>query len=455
MSQGTIMALENKSAIVLTPGGEFVRVPRKPEFELGAEITYHLKRTAFAMRRWMQASAGAAALLLILAGFWLLRPPEVVAYVTMDVNPSVEIGLDANMKVRELRAVNADADAIIAGVKYKGRELEPVMQALADNLIRTHLLVPAESEIVIASVPLKAVETDWEITVSEKIKAILNAAAKTDGAQADASLDVTTVSVPKEVRNAANEQGVSSGKMAFWLAAESQGHEVPLDTLKKQSLKKIASEWEGDVKKVLGNDKSAEDRDAAKAQWKALLDEAKAKKKLQQAASKPSKEPASAPSPSATAGIKTPGKNDNGGGKNNNDGKRDDDDKRGNDGKRDDDDKRGNDGKRGNDDKRDDGDKRGNDDKRGDDDKRGNDDKRDDDKRGDDDKRDNDDKRGDDDKSANVVIRDNGGKGGRDDRPDDERRNEDRGGKRSEDRGGNGRDDGNGRNGGSRGGRDD
>lgn len=318
MSRGTIMSLERKMAIVLTPGGEFVRVRRQPGFELGAEIVYAAKQGAAHLKRWMLAGASAAALLLVFVGLWLLQPPTVVAYVTMDVNPSVEIGLDKNMHVRELRAVNRDAEAIVSGVKYKGLALDAVMSAVADKLAATRPLL--QDEVVIVSVPVKTVAAEWESRVADTVRTALSAAAKKDAAETDAELDVTTLSVPQEVRKAANEQGISAGKMAFWLAAEDQGHEVPIEELKKQSMKKIAAEW-GGVKKVLETESETK---ADKETWKKLLDDAKSKKKLPDA--KPSK---STPKPSGTPGAKSDhGKDDRGGAGKPGNGKRTEDDGR-------------------------------------------------------------------------------------------------------------------------------
>jgi len=280
MNRGTIMALDNRTAVVLTPGGEFKKVRRLPGYEIGTEITFEVRRGAMKARRWLQSGVGAAVLLAFFFGFWLMQPPSVVAYVSMDVNPSVEIGLDKEMNVRKLRAVNPDAEAIVAEVKYKGEELETVMQALAARLVEADLLTPQTSEIVIASVPVKSIGADWESQVTEKMRAVLSEAAKpqNDG-QAIVEIEVTTISVPAEIRKVANEQGVSSGKMAFWLAAESQGHDVSIDTLKEQPLKKIAEEW-GGVDKVLGDDEKPKKDDKA---WKERLDEAKSKLSAMQA----------------------------------------------------------------------------------------------------------------------------------------------------------------------------
>jgi hypothetical protein len=252
MNRGTIMALNKRTAVVLTSDGQFVRIKRQAQFEVGEEIndTIAVRSLPRVRQRFLQAGALASALLLVLFGFLMFRTPPVVAYVTMDINPSIELGLDAQERVRELRAVNEDAQAIVAGLKYRGENLESVMNKLARKLVDHHILTLEDGEVVIASVPVRAVGEQWETQVAQKMTQILNEATKRGNPGLVATLDVTTVSLPVEVRDEAEANGVSSGKMAFWLVSKSQGHELTLETLKSQSLKEIAASW-GGVNKVM------------------------------------------------------------------------------------------------------------------------------------------------------------------------------------------------------------
>ncbi|QMV43436.1 anti-sigma factor domain-containing protein [Cohnella cholangitidis] len=253
MNRGTVMALHKRSAVVLTPDGQFVRVKRQAQFAVGDEISdFPMERAVPRIRRrLLQSGALVSMVMVVLIGFLVFRTPPVVAYVTMDINPSIELGLDAKTKVRELRAVNEDAEALIAGLKYRGRDLETVMNELAGRLIAKHVLTMDDPEIMIASVPVKAIEKQWENNVTVKMTEILNEATKREQPEQIGELEVMTVSVPAEVREEANKNGVSSGKMAFWMESESQGHKVSLETLKTKSLKEIAASW-GGVNKVMG-----------------------------------------------------------------------------------------------------------------------------------------------------------------------------------------------------------
>mgnify|MGYP001430076158 CR=1 FL=1 len=302
MSKAIVMSLKGRRAVVLAQGGRFVMVPREKHYQIGDEIEFEaeevrsLPRTASGRRvRWAAGAGGAAVLCLLLFGGLWLRTPPVVAYVTMDVNPSVELGVDGKDRVRQLRAVNPDAIPIIEGIDYKGESLESVTDQLVDKLASLKLLEGEDAEVVLTTVPVGKVDEEWESEISEMIKQSIEEAGASagmsegtakgtgEGAEtAETTPVVTTVSVPKEVREQANAKGVSAGKMAFWLKAESQGHRVPLQKLKNESLNQISSSW-GGVSSVL---KESEDKDKIKAdeEWRELVSKAQEREKKRQEA---------------------------------------------------------------------------------------------------------------------------------------------------------------------------
>ncbi|TJY40981.1 anti-sigma factor domain-containing protein [Cohnella pontilimi] len=287
MNRGTVMECSGGKAVVLTPDGQFVRVRIRRDAEIGDEITWTDSQTgddkrSFPIRRtyWMSSVAAAAAVLLLMFGLWSFRAPTVVAYVSMDINPSVELGLDSRERVRELRAVNDDALPYIEGVEYKGKPIEAVTEILARRLSESHVLNAADSEIVIASVRLKSVDVQWEQQVTAKMERVLIQVTEgtKDAAQTKRTLEIEKLYLPVEIREEAKANGISSGKMAFWLAAEKKGHTVPLSSLKQQPLKKIAADW-GGLQQVLSDDG---DQEKNEQDWKKLLQHQKQKQKENQ-----------------------------------------------------------------------------------------------------------------------------------------------------------------------------
>lgn len=275
MNRGTVMELGSKKTVVLTPSGQFLHIKRQLHHQVGEEITFSAESNIRLSRHWLASGLSAAALLLLFIGLWTFRTPPVVAYVTMDINPSVELGLDSKERVRELRAVNDDAKVLIEGIEYRGRDLDAVMSEIADKLVAANILSLTDGEVVIASVPVKSIEVEWENDVTAKMKEALLQAAEQKNIETVKNIHITTVSLPAEVREEAKQNGVSSGKMAFWLMAQSQGHDVSLETVQKQSLKKIAASW-GGVDSVMHDD---DNRKQKKDEWKKLLKEVKDKRK--------------------------------------------------------------------------------------------------------------------------------------------------------------------------------
>ncbi|WP_123041709.1 anti-sigma factor domain-containing protein [Cohnella candidum] len=289
MNRGTVMEKKGGTAVLLTPDGQFVRVKASRDAAVGEEIPWtEADRVAGQSastgrrRRWISAGAFAAALLLFVVALVSFRTPPVVAYVSMDINPSIELGLDAKERVRELRALNEDAAVIVDGVKYKGKPVEDVTKALAGKLAESHILTPETGgDIVIASVSVRKVGEGWEAQVAAKISSVLQEAGtgskvtQPDSSGTKPSLTIETLYLPEEVREEAQENGLSAGKMAFWLAAENSGREIPLEELQKTSVRKVASDW-GGVEKVLKDGKIDK---GDKESWKQLLAEAKSKNK--------------------------------------------------------------------------------------------------------------------------------------------------------------------------------
>ena len=59
----------------------------------------------------------------------------VATTVTLDVNPSLEIKVDANEKVLEVIALNEDAKAIIGNMSFEGNSLEMTVNTLVDSMM--------------------------------------------------------------------------------------------------------------------------------------------------------------------------------------------------------------------------------------------------------------------------------------------------------------------------------
>ena len=114
MKKGVVLSVNKFSITLLTPDGEFEKCRRlQRNYEIGEEIRYQPQESvwnsffSFSGKKAAVMSAAVACLML----FSIVIPnfsTEVSAYMTIDVNPSIELGVDDDLQVVELRGINAD-----------------------------------------------------------------------------------------------------------------------------------------------------------------------------------------------------------------------------------------------------------------------------------------------------------------------------------------------------------
>ena len=288
MNRGIVMENGKRHVIVMMPDGQFRKVPTNKQPQIGEEITFSERARLRRPRALYSSSITAAVVLLLLClpYFAKDRPvdSEVVAYLTMDINPSIELGINKEEQVEELHAINKDGAAVTANLTYKGLPVDQVAEAIMDRVDAGHYIKNGEGDVIITSVlvheePVPAYEQDLKKHIDAAVRKAL---AKMDKA-ANQHVEVTTLSAPKEVRDEAKADGLSSGKMSFYLLAKSQGHQVTIQELKTHSIHQTAKAW-GGVQSVIqastldDSDKEKQE-DKQKEQLKKLLIEEKSQEK--------------------------------------------------------------------------------------------------------------------------------------------------------------------------------
>lgn len=275
MKRGVVMSVNKQHAIVMTADGQFLRAPISGKTQIGEELTFDEEyKPARAFKPAYRYSGAAAIVLLLMLPLLLYIGRDahpVVAYLSMDINPSVEIGVDEEDKVRELHALNEDGKKIIQGLDYEGMKVEVVAASILQSADVSHFLDTPNKEIFITSVILNGqtgLTLDYESILAKKVDdAIRSLLAELSGEAASAN--VTTLSVPYEVRDAAAANGISAGKMALYLMAKAEGYMLELEQIRNQSITK-ATEPIGGVKAIV---EQAED--TSKEKLKELIEKEK------------------------------------------------------------------------------------------------------------------------------------------------------------------------------------
>jgi len=251
MRKGVVMEVGDRDMIVLTDAGAFVRVARKGRtVAVGEEIALPAARRALPRRpllAWSSTVAAAMAIVVFLFAMFPGGTPTVeaqpVAYVSIDINPSVELGIDEDENVVRATARNEDAVDLLSGQTLVGKPLSEAVAMVMEAAEAKLLSERAEADIVITSVVIDekapVVETELQARVQSEVDRII----RLYHADASASYRVTVWSAPKEILEEAESVGLSAGKMAFYLKAKASGLDVTTEDLQRDSMREIAERY--------------------------------------------------------------------------------------------------------------------------------------------------------------------------------------------------------------------
>ncbi|MGM0804557.1 MAG: anti-sigma-I factor RsgI family protein [Bacillota bacterium] len=251
---GIVIEVQNKKATLLMKDGTFVtvRVPagKRPLVgnEYQASYFSSKKRSLFVLPS-ISFSVAVLIAFLFLSG---LMPNSshsaAAAYVSFDINPSLEVGVDDEMRVVEMDAFNDEAKQIIKKYNFSTDDRMP-FEVFADQLIKayqTEGYMEENQSMLITTVTDKTSDNKTKQELDHALNSIVKKAV------VQYPVAITVSETNEEVRDKAKQLGVSSGKYtAFQEATKNDKHlkEERIKEMKFQELKVNATSSK-DIKSV-------------------------------------------------------------------------------------------------------------------------------------------------------------------------------------------------------------
>jgi hypothetical protein len=298
-NRGIVLEIQDKQLIVMRSTGQIDCIPRgKRVCEVGEEIVYVIP-TKSSVKGLIVAIVGlsaalVASFLLVLKLAGVTSTDEVIAYVSLDVKPSIEIGIDENEIVREMRVIGNGDETWIRDIKYEDKSLEDVTAAILDKAEKG-VLSGREGDIVIgASVKVENAELS-DIVLETKMKEQVTKHIQDTHPNNAKDFIIVTFAVPDELRRIGNVQGLSMGQYAIYLKMKSGGDHLSFETIKASTLRELDAEVEGLIEMLTS------DQSMSKAVLSELLQDEKAGKLDEDLANQGSTiKPKATPKPTST-----------------------------------------------------------------------------------------------------------------------------------------------------------
>ena len=171
--------------------------------------------------------AAVCAMVLILIGIggysWLLTP---VSYVSIDINPSMELALNRLDRVVSVTSYNPQGDELIKNLHLKGKKYIQAIYMITEN-DRLKQYLQLEEELVL-TVAADTSKTALKAGVEQCCSHIGHG--------------TRSVSVDVEVAQKAHDNGLSVGKYSAYLQLSQYDDSVTIDQCKKMSMAQIHSQ---------------------------------------------------------------------------------------------------------------------------------------------------------------------------------------------------------------------
>lgn len=206
MSKGIVVEQHRKYLVVLTNEGMFEKAVPVSGVDVGTEIAYQPLRPEKSVIGMLQNKkkvgllAIACVLVLLLSPVYFLGDAKnTYAYVNVDINPSLELTINGDMKIRSVKPLNADARKLIHQMKeLKGQKLAVGLQTIMASSEEQHMIKNGKQMLVSVN------QKSGKIEVAERISNMLHA---------NDEWQIATISIPDEVRKKAVEKNVSMNKL--------------------------------------------------------------------------------------------------------------------------------------------------------------------------------------------------------------------------------------------------
>ncbi|MCA1059412.1 anti-sigma factor domain-containing protein [Rossellomorea aquimaris] len=217
MKQGIIMEIKRDILIMMTPEGEFLKGRKQPDqqYSIGEEIPFFpLHKESSDSKpvlkwNWKISTSLLTVLVLIIAvlSSAMIQNNRAYAYVSVDINPSMELTLNKGQEVIEIKPFNDDAKVLIKELPHW--ENEDVGKVTKEILLLSERLgyLKNKQDVLITSSFLDDTDRNKENELLDELNEFV------EGYSSDHHTNIIVKETSKAFREEAAEKGMTAGSL--------------------------------------------------------------------------------------------------------------------------------------------------------------------------------------------------------------------------------------------------
>ncbi|WP_079508202.1 anti-sigma factor domain-containing protein [Mesobacillus jeotgali] len=215
MKKGVILEINDLYLTLLTPEGEFLRARKhQQDYQVGEEIHFFPETEAVKRKRFgvsilnsfkARAIVLAAVLMLVMTSFLpVYENGQVYAYMSIDVNPSIEMSINDDLRVLQMKGYNPEGKQIIAEIEGWEKKDAALVAEMVIDKIEAKGYFKNKNDVVIATIP----NSDSKESVDRKLE---NKIAEIKKTTSEENLNLKVMEATREDREKAIKQGLTTG----------------------------------------------------------------------------------------------------------------------------------------------------------------------------------------------------------------------------------------------------
>ncbi|WP_404331293.1 anti-sigma factor domain-containing protein [Mesobacillus maritimus] len=239
MKKGVILEIKERYVTLLTPDGEFMRTRKlQQDYQLGEELYFYpMEAEAGKTAKVLTSLKGMKGRLILLSLVMFLavvlfpvyESRQAYAYMSIDVNPSIELGLNEKLLVISMEAFNQEGEEIIDNMTDWKQQRAVVVATQILNEMEGMGYLNQEREVLISTVNSENQSVDIEL--EETVKEIQKVTVEEE-------LVVTVLTATPEERENAVKQGISAGVYKQKQEPNNKNYTRDKDDLEKDKVNK-------------------------------------------------------------------------------------------------------------------------------------------------------------------------------------------------------------------------
>ncbi|AKL96852.1 anti-sigma factor [Clostridium aceticum] len=242
--KGCVMELREETMVVMTEQCSFYEIQKRKNIQEGMEIEFYEKEIVLHKNQTLRTFSlvAAAVLLLIITSVYGLKSwntaNQLMAVVTIDINPSIQLEVNNKNQVLKAIAVNKEAETLSLDALEKKPFQEAFQLLLRELREKGYVLKEQENYVLIATVFLQEEEIE-----TEKFRKMIEATkeeVELEALKQGEKIEVITIEATEDLLMTAREEKTSVGKLQVYQnLKEYKNDKIDVDTTEEKKVKEI------------------------------------------------------------------------------------------------------------------------------------------------------------------------------------------------------------------------